>query len=232
VPLFPYRANVEGMSRSPPRWPHPTWDITELEIEIRFKPRRRLSGLLSSKGSVRLNITDYPGEWLLDLPLLRQSYADWSRATLEICGRGVRAAEAADWRNYIALHGGDEPADETVAKHAHDLYRALLIRCREQYGLSYLQPGRFVRMGGLEEAPFLWFCPLEPAANRAKARPGSLRALMETRSVPPWRKPWFSQPSVPRRWWKASSSWRVGFGSFARSRNSMAAGQASLEHFI
>jgi hypothetical protein len=36
-------------------------------------------------------------------------------------------------------------------------------------------------MGGLEEAPFLWFCPLEPGANRAKARPGSLRALMETR---------------------------------------------------
>jgi len=29
-----------------------------------------------------LDIIDYPGEWLLDLPLLNKSYAQWSQQTL------------------------------------------------------------------------------------------------------------------------------------------------------
>ncbi len=29
-----------------------------------------------------LEFLDYPGEWLLDLPLLGQSFADWSEVTL------------------------------------------------------------------------------------------------------------------------------------------------------
>jgi hypothetical protein len=181
VPLFPYRANIAGMAANPPRWPEPTNDISEIEIDIRFKPNGVLSGLLSKSAETKLSITDYPGEWLLDLPLLQLNYDEWCHATLELCSNGIRATEAGDWRNYIALQGADAPADEATAKQAHDLYRAFLIRCRERYGLNYLQPGRFIRPGGLDDAPFLWFCPLESVVDAKAARPGSLHALMESR---------------------------------------------------
>jgi uncharacterized protein len=41
-------------------------------------------GLLAPLGPQRrrLEFLDYPGEWLLDLPLLGQDFAVWSEATL------------------------------------------------------------------------------------------------------------------------------------------------------
>ena len=31
---------------------------------------------------VHLDIVDYPGEWLLDLPLMNQSFEEWSTAAI------------------------------------------------------------------------------------------------------------------------------------------------------
>ena len=42
-----------------------------------------------SPATLSIKIVDYPGEWLLDLPLLSQSYAEWSRATLRLYREGV-----------------------------------------------------------------------------------------------------------------------------------------------
>jgi predicted YcjX-like family ATPase len=67
-----------------------------------------------------------------------------------------------------------------VARHAHDLYRAFLAACRRQEQLSLLQPGRFLNPGLITDPVLLWFCPL-PFAVGARARAGSLAALMEAR---------------------------------------------------
>ena len=47
-----------------------------------------LGRLAGGIAELRLEILDYPGEWLLDLPLLRQSYREWSHATLDLARRG------------------------------------------------------------------------------------------------------------------------------------------------
>jgi predicted YcjX-like family ATPase len=39
-----------------------------------------------------LDIVDYPGEWLLDLPLLRTSYEDWSAETIRLSPARSRQA--------------------------------------------------------------------------------------------------------------------------------------------
>ena len=39
-----------------------------------------------------LEIIDYPGEWLLDLPLLEQSFAQFSRDALALAEQPVRRA--------------------------------------------------------------------------------------------------------------------------------------------
>src|SRR5262245_5370998 len=100
LPRFPYRANIAARAGEAPDWPTPTTDISEIGIEVRFAPAGAIGKLLSeitgSPASMTLRIVDYPGEWLLDLPLLVQSYAEWSRATLHAFRRGLRTAVAGD----------------------------------------------------------------------------------------------------------------------------------------
>ena len=103
-----------------PDWPARTADISEIGIEVRFAPAGPLGKLLSeitgSPASLTIRIVDYPGEWLLDLPLLAQSYAEWSRATLRSLRKGVRAEIARDFLGFVAQHRPDETASEEVAK--------------------------------------------------------------------------------------------------------------------
>ena len=49
---------------------------------------------------------DYPGEWLLDLPLMRMSYAEWSAATVAAASE----REQRFWRvgRPVRLRGYDE----------------------------------------------------------------------------------------------------------------------------
>jgi uncharacterized protein len=183
LPRFPYLANVEKMAI--PDWPERTADISEIGVELRFAPAntvgRFLTEVTGSPASLTIRIVDYPGEWLLDLALLGQSYAEWSRATLRAFRQGVRAGVAGDFLAFIAQHGADENASEEVAKQAHDLYRACLIKARDEHGLSFLQPGRFLCRGTLGDVPYLWFAPLDVRDGYEVLVPHTLGALMAER---------------------------------------------------
>src|SRR5205814_138513 len=128
LPRFPYSANIEAMAAGMPDWPKPTADISETGIDIRFVPEGTLGKLVTQIGgspaNLSVRIVDYPGEWLLDLPLLSQSYVEWSRAMLRLYGRGARAQAAAPFLAFIGDHGAGGPASEETAKTAHDHYCA------------------------------------------------------------------------------------------------------------
>ena len=48
--------------------------------------------------TLTLDIVDYPGEWLLDLPLLDKSYEQWSAESLaQLRGTAAAPALAAGW---------------------------------------------------------------------------------------------------------------------------------------
>jgi predicted YcjX-like family ATPase len=183
LPRFPYLGNIDKMAVAD--WPERTADISEIGIEVRFAPANTIGKLLSeltgSPANLTIRVVDYPGEWLLDLPLLTQSYAEWSRATLRAFRQGVRASLAGDFLSFIGQHRPDESASEEVAKQAHDLYRACLVKARDQHGLSYLQPGRFLCRGTLGDVPYLWFAPLDVGDGLDMAAPYTLGALMAER---------------------------------------------------
>lgn len=185
LPRFPYQANIERMAETPAAWPRATADISEIGIDIRFLPTGLIGQLLGRisgpAATLKLKIVDYPGEWLLDLPLLSQSYAEWSRAMLQLWRRGLRADIGREFLAFLADHPASEASSEAVAKQAHDLYRALLIAARDRHGLSYLQPGRFVCPGSLGDVPYLWFAPLDLAEGVDHLPAGSLGALMAER---------------------------------------------------
>jgi uncharacterized protein len=185
LPRFPYRRNIERMAASPANWPARTTDISEIEVDIRFVPAGPLGTLLrwigSGPATLKLKIIDYPGEWLLDLPLLDQSYADWSRAALQLCRRGIRAGTARDFTAFLSDHPYDAAASDDDARRAHDLYRQHLRAARDQHGLNFLQPGRFLDPGSLGENSYMWFAPLDIPDNLEHSSDGTLAAVMERR---------------------------------------------------
>jgi predicted YcjX-like family ATPase len=189
LPRFPYLRNIEKMAGQFPDWPERTTDISEIGLKLRFTPANTIGRLVSeftgAPATVTLRIVDYPGEWLLDLPLLEQSFADWSRATLSLFRSGPRAEIGRDFFAFLAQHRASEPASDETAKQAHDLYCACLLKARDQHALSYLQPGRFLCRGTLPDLPYLWFAPLEvgenPAGASESAASHSLGALMADR---------------------------------------------------
>ena len=88
-----------GQARRPrrgrPAWPDRTNDIAQISLALTLTRRSPLGQKLGER-RVRLDILDYPGEWLLDLPMLTQSFAQWSAQTLSLLResprRGVSAA--------------------------------------------------------------------------------------------------------------------------------------------
>jgi predicted YcjX-like family ATPase len=201
IPRFPLEKTVKALADDPPHWPPSTTDLRQARLSLRFVPGGFLGGrnpigrAAGSTADVTLEILDYPGEWLLDLPLLRQSYGEWSRAMFDLVRRGKRALLARDWLDFLARHPANGADDPEIALRAYDLYRIFLAACRTQGQLSLLQPGRFLSPGQMTDPSMLRFCPL-PLSVGGQPQPGTMAALMEARFETYKRRiaqPFFSQ---------------------------------------
>ena len=178
APRFPSEDHLAALSGPDRVWPQSTRRISQLRIAIEFE---RPSGWGSGPSQLNLDIVDYPGEWLLDLPLLEKSFAQWSRETLEASQTPGRALLAAPWRAHLATLDAAAPADEDAARTSAQLFTAYLRQAREDvYALSTLPPGRFLMPGDFEGSPALTFAPLA-LAEGATPSSGSLGAMMERR---------------------------------------------------
>src|SRR5690606_36042868 len=65
---FAYLQALEALAGEPARWPESTRDLSRILIDLRFRQTGLLQRVQRSR-SLRIEILDYPGEWLLDLPL-------------------------------------------------------------------------------------------------------------------------------------------------------------------
>lgn len=176
VPRFAFEAHRAALTAPEPHWPVSTRSISQLRLSLRYRPGG-LVGALSGVSTLNLDIVDYPGEWLLDLPLLEQSYDEWAASALAAAESPARAPHAEAWRRALAATDPAGEHDEAVAEALAAAYRDYLAGCRSA-GLSALAPGRFLMPGDLEGSPALTFAPL-PAADSAP-RDG-LRAQMRAR---------------------------------------------------
>jgi predicted YcjX-like family ATPase len=177
VPRFQYEDHVAALVNER-IWPDSTRAISELRIVIDFESASGW-GRMFSRGSLALDIVDYPGEWLLDLPLLAKDYETFSAEALELAELPVRHDLSADWRALTATIDGNADADEMIARRLAESFSAYLKACKEDgRALSTLPPGRFLMPGDMEGSPALTFAPLK---TDGRVRPGSLAAMMERR---------------------------------------------------
>lgn len=177
VPRFQYEDHIAALVNDR-IWPESTRAISEMRLTIEFESASGWNRMFSA-GRLALDIVDYPGEWLLDLPLLGKSYAEFSADAFELAKLPVRAELSQDWRRIAQEAKPDADADEMTARRLAEAFTAYLRACKtDERALSTLPPGRFLMPGDLEGSPALTFSPL-PGSERARA--GSLRAMMERR---------------------------------------------------
>ncbi|HUR42611.1 MAG TPA: YcjX family protein [Aestuariivirga sp.] len=180
LPRFRYEDHLEALMAPDRRWPDSTRRISQLRLTVEYTPSGFFARHLSN-GSLHIDIVDYPGEWLLDLPLMRLSYAEWSAATLAASRTEQRLSRATAWHAYLCNLDATGPADESIAIRASEVFTAYLASCRsDDISLSALPPGRFLMPGDYAGSPLLAFAPLDVTAGAEFPR-NSLGALMARR---------------------------------------------------
>lgn len=179
VPRFDYESHVRELVEKR-TWPQSTKAVSELRLTINFESASGWNRLFS-RGRLSLDIVDYPGEWLLDLPLLSKSYAQFSREAFDLSILPLRHDLSAAWRERSMNVDPTGLASESLARELAESFTAYLKACRnDDRALSVLPPGRFLMPGDLEGSPALTFAPL-PGMDDASARTGTLAAMMERR---------------------------------------------------
>ncbi|MEX0853810.1 MAG: YcjX family protein [Bauldia sp.] len=178
VPRFDYERHVAALVDDRV-WPDSTRRISELRLTIAFESASALKRRLGS-GRLHLDIVDYPGEWLLDLPLLSKSYAEWSRQAIAVAEASTHRNHAKAWLARLAETDGGTPEDEERARELAALFTGYLEACRAGDTLSTQPPGRFLMPGDLDNSPALTFAPLR-LADHDSTRAGSLARMMERR---------------------------------------------------
>ncbi len=167
VPRFAYDEGIVSLFGDPPQWPTPTRGVSEICLALRYRSNDSLLRHFKETSTLYLEIVDYPGEWLLDLPLLEQNYLAWSRQMLGLL-QGERALWAKPWLDLCDKLDPQAPADENLLAEIAQRYTDYLLRCKQE-GLHFIQPGRFVLPGDLAGAPVLQFFPWPQAQQLGDA---------------------------------------------------------------
>lgn len=170
VPTFTYKENLKQLQQDPPQWPLATTDLSEIRLAIRYVNDKSLLSKIATVNFADVNtlyvdLIDYPGEWLLDLPLLNLSYQQWSMSP-HFLTTSLRKQLAQEWLEQLKQLDLNAQADPDALATIAASYTKFLHQCK-QHGLEFIQPGRFVLPGDKAGSPILRFFPLvhiEPQA--------------------------------------------------------------------
>lgn len=159
VPRFDYEGAMSALTKSSPQWPEPTHGISELRLAVRYQPKGSLLKYATDMATLTIDITDYPGEWLLDLPMLKQTYQQWSEQTYGLLTTSPRDKYSHTFIEKVRQIDPFSTADEELIAELALEYTQLLHQYRHELGLSVIQPGRFILPAELAGAPILEFFP-------------------------------------------------------------------------
>lgn len=160
IPEFKYKQSLDSIIDTTPSWPASTTGISQAQLNVRYIIKNEWLQKLQKQSHLTIDIIDYPGEWLLDLPLLRLSYKEWSVQCLQLLDQS-HVAEDSDWREQSTKVIYQQPlADESIAELSLQYKDFIKEHFIQQQTYNLLQPGRFILPGELQGAPVLDFFPV------------------------------------------------------------------------
>ncbi len=160
TPRFPFEQNLQQLQLG--KWPVSTTSWSQLSLALRYKPASGLAARLTDFRELQLDIVDYPGEWLLDLPMLRQDYQQWCEFSWQLFEKPHRVAIARAFQDLLATTDLDDDSELQIQR-LTDRYAALLQQFRIEAKACLLQPGRLLLPGDLAGTPLLQLFPLLPS---------------------------------------------------------------------
>lgn len=175
VPRFAYEEHLAALGETPPRWPESTRAISQLRLTIEYAHASSLRRVIGT-GRLHVDIIDYPGEWLIDLPMLEQDYGTWAREALALSHEPRRHAAAQHFHQYLTALPTGRDAEQIAIDGARIFTEYLGTARAGEEALSTTGPGRFLMPGDLAGSPLLTFFPLGPGIGEA-----ALRALLARR---------------------------------------------------
>ncbi|MGB1161275.1 MAG: YcjX family protein [Alphaproteobacteria bacterium] len=182
LPRFAFENHRDALLGDPARWPESTSSISQFRLSLRYRSGTWIKRAVSGENILHIDIVDYPGEWLLDLPLMDLDFQTWSAQVFAAAEQEPRLTLAKDWLEATSQCNLHEPWDERTAQRLHQSYSEYLRQCRQtkRVKLSMLQPGRFLMPGDLAGSPALTFAPLPIKPGQA-IKHGSIAAGMAKR---------------------------------------------------
>lgn len=180
VKPFPYLQALGALSSNPAQWPSSTTDLARVVIDLQFRPEGLLRTLQRTR-QVRIELLDYPGEWLLDLPLLGLGYGQWCEQMATLLESEPRRSLADGLRTRLNDIDPAAPCDPAALSQLTADWTSFMLRCRTEAGLARNQPGRFMLPGSGIAADMLLFVPLLAANQYTEGPAGSWWAHCEER---------------------------------------------------
>lgn len=135
------------------KWPDGTDTITSTILEFESKGRFSLLGNSKSK----IELVDYPGEWILDIAMLPLDYEEWSEKVivwLKNLDNELANKYLSELEKLTKKSSGEE-----LEYRLHKQYSDMIVHFKKNH-YSNLTPGRFLMPSDLAGDPILLFAPI------------------------------------------------------------------------
>lgn len=165
IPSFDYQECIGAFVAANPTWPNSTRNISQANISCRFAIKDRWLRKVTKGSTLTIEVLDYPGEWLLDLPLLSLSFKEWS----QLCQQYLQSERRQQYVSKVVKrlselqynNSVDEAEIDKLLSRTANEYRNVLYDYRKNNkDFSLALPGRFLLPGELEGSPALSFFPV------------------------------------------------------------------------
>ncbi len=164
-PRFPYEQNLAAIQAK--TWPVSTTGWSQISLKLRYQSTDFFAAKFKDFSELQLDIVDYPGEWLLDLPMMQQEYVHWCQQMWALLDQPSRAAFVAPFKAQLA-QVDLQNTDDWSLQQLSDTYAELLQALRASESAVLLQPGRLLLPAELAGTPLLWLFPLLPMQLNAE----------------------------------------------------------------
>lgn len=182
IPRFALERHLDDLTARNPQWPESTSQLSQIRVTIKYRPTQLVTRALNSTRLLHLDFVDYPGEWLLDLPLMDMTYEEWCQQNQQLLTSEPRQSYSADWVRAFEQVKAGERFDERTVERLAEKFREFLLRCKDsEHRLSNLQPGRFIMPGDMTGSPALTFSPLLDFQKQKGDDVWSYRRIMSDR---------------------------------------------------